>query len=124
MFATGNKSAAFPLQLLEWDVDVLNTVQLSNHTGESFSLVSLPLSGSEVLKISMQDLVRRRRYREASGAAADSSSSVGYGKWGGMRMDAAHLQDVFDAMDSNGLLRQSHLLTGERTYLEHLESNR
>lgn len=29
-----------------------------------------------------------------------------------MRMDAAHLQDVFDAMDANGLLRQSHLLTG------------
>jgi len=64
----GNKSATFPLQLLEWDVDVLNTVQFSNHTG--------------------------------------------YGRWGGMRMDAKHLQEVFDAMDQNGLLRQSHLLTG------------
>lgn len=28
----GNKSAAFPLQLLEFEVDVINTVQLSNHT--------------------------------------------------------------------------------------------
>lgn len=29
----GNKSATFPLQLLGWDVDVLNTVQFSNHLG-------------------------------------------------------------------------------------------
>lgn len=28
----GNKSATFPLQLLEFEVDVLNSVQLSNHT--------------------------------------------------------------------------------------------
>ncbi|KAH3900409.1 putative pyridoxal kinase BUD16 SCDLUD_003388 [Saccharomycodes ludwigii] len=29
----GNKAAAFPLQCLGWDVDCLNTVQFSNHTG-------------------------------------------------------------------------------------------
>ncbi|PLW19922.1 hypothetical protein PCANC_00407 [Puccinia coronata f. sp. avenae] len=29
----GNKSATFPLQLLGWDVDALNTVQFSNHLG-------------------------------------------------------------------------------------------
>ena len=29
-------------------------------------------------------------------------------------MKAAHLDDVFQAMDHNGLLRQSHLLTGAR----------
>lgn len=29
----GNKSAVFPMQLLGFDVDVLNTVQFSNHTG-------------------------------------------------------------------------------------------
>ncbi|CAO1614960.1 unnamed protein product [Parajaminaea phylloscopi] len=29
----GNRSATFPLQLLGWDVDVINTVQFSNHTG-------------------------------------------------------------------------------------------
>lgn len=29
----GNRSATFPLQLLGWDVDVVNTVQFSNHTG-------------------------------------------------------------------------------------------
>ncbi|KAG7792728.1 hypothetical protein KL910_000968 [Ogataea haglerorum] len=29
----GNKAAAFPLQMLGWNVDVLNTVNFSNHTG-------------------------------------------------------------------------------------------
>lgn len=29
----GNKAATFPLQLLGFEVDALNTVQFSNHTG-------------------------------------------------------------------------------------------
>ncbi|KAJ2545140.1 hypothetical protein EV175_005834, partial [Coemansia sp. RSA 1933] len=29
----GNRAATFPLQLLGHEVDVINTVQLSNHTG-------------------------------------------------------------------------------------------
>ncbi len=29
----GNKAATFPLQLLGYDVDAINTVQFSNHTG-------------------------------------------------------------------------------------------
>lgn len=29
----GNKSATFPLQLLGFDIDAINSVQLSNHTG-------------------------------------------------------------------------------------------
>ncbi|KAI5476120.1 pyridoxine kinase [Pseudohyphozyma bogoriensis] len=40
------------------------------------------------------------------------SGFVGYGRWGGSKFDAAHLEDVFSALDANGLLRQSHLLTG------------
>ncbi|BGO93571.1 Putative pyridoxal kinase [Rhodotorula toruloides] len=35
-----------------------------------------------------------------------------YGRWGGSKFDAAHLEDVFSALDANGLLRQSHVLTG------------
>lgn len=65
----GNRSATFPLQLLGWDVDVVNTTQLSNHTG--------------------------------------------YGRWGGMRMDAEHLQSVFEGLEMNGLVRHARLLTGE-----------
>lgn len=29
----GNKATTFPLQMMNWDVDVLNTVNFSNHTG-------------------------------------------------------------------------------------------
>ncbi|KAL1448001.1 hypothetical protein WDU94_003693, partial [Cyamophila willieti] len=29
----GNKSATFPLQVLGFEVDAINTVQFSNHTG-------------------------------------------------------------------------------------------
>lgn len=31
----GNRAATFPLQTLGYDVDVVNTVQFSNHTGKS-----------------------------------------------------------------------------------------
>ncbi|GAA5865232.1 hypothetical protein JCM8547_008324 [Rhodosporidiobolus lusitaniae] len=41
-----------------------------------------------------------------------SNHTVRYGRWGGSKFDAAHLEDVFSALDANGLLRQSHLLTG------------
>lgn len=40
------------------------------------------------------------------------SNHTGYGRWGGSKFDAAHLEDIFSALDANGLLRQSHLLTG------------
>jgi pyridoxine kinase len=34
LLETGNKAAVFPLQLLGFEVDILNTVQFSNHTGK------------------------------------------------------------------------------------------
>ncbi|PWN42510.1 Ribokinase-like protein [Ceraceosorus guamensis] len=64
----GNRSATFPLQLLGWDIDIVNTTQLSNHTG--------------------------------------------YGRWGGMRLDDAHLRNVFAGLEANGLNRWVRLLTG------------
>lgn len=45
----GNKSAVFPLQLLGMDVDVINSVHFSNHTGYAhFSGRHLRLSGDDV----------------------------------------------------------------------------
>ncbi|KAJ4823630.1 hypothetical protein Tsubulata_032165 [Turnera subulata] len=35
----GNKSAVFPLQLLGYDVDPINSVQFSNHTGKLLILL-------------------------------------------------------------------------------------
>lgn len=32
----GNKAAMLPLQLLGYNVDPINTVQLSNHTGQAY----------------------------------------------------------------------------------------
>lgn len=34
-----------------------------------------------------------------------------------MRLDAAHLESVFEGMDKNGLLRYGRMLSGE--YFEH-----
>uniref|UniRef100_A0A672M4R6 pyridoxal kinase n=1 Tax=Sinocyclocheilus grahami TaxID=75366 RepID=A0A672M4R6_SINGR len=36
----GNKSASFPLQVLGFEVDTINSVQFSNHTG-TYILLSL-----------------------------------------------------------------------------------
>lgn len=43
----GNKAATFPLQCLNWDVDVLNSVDFSNHTGYG-SLEGRSLTGNEI----------------------------------------------------------------------------
>ncbi|ETS64759.1 hypothetical protein PaG_00717 [Moesziomyces aphidis] len=40
------------------------------------------------------------------------SNHTGYGRWGGLRFDAQHLQDLFDGLEKNGLLRYSRMLTG------------
>lgn len=40
------------------------------------------------------------------------SNHTGYGRWGGVRFDAEHLQDVFQAIKANGLLRHERMLTG------------
>ncbi|KAK0528645.1 putative pyridoxal kinase [Tilletia horrida] len=64
----GNRAATFPLQVLGWDVDVVNTVHFSNHTG--------------------------------------------YGRWGGLRFDAAHIRDLFSGLKRNGLVRYERMLTG------------
>lgn len=40
----GNKSAVFPLQLLGYDVDPINSVQFSNHTGKMYYIISFQQS--------------------------------------------------------------------------------
>lgn len=64
----GNKAAIFPLQLLGNEVDVVNTVAFSNHTG--------------------------------------------YATVGGSKMGIEHLRSIFDALESNGFVEQTHMLTG------------
>ena len=47
----GNKSATFPLQLLGYEVDVINSVHLSNHTGYSKGFKGQILQGAELLAL-------------------------------------------------------------------------
>lgn len=47
----GNKAAVFPLQLLGFDVDIINSVQFSNHTGYPFGFEGEVLDGSMLEKL-------------------------------------------------------------------------
>eukprot|EP00934_Nitzschia_sp_Nitz4_P007000 Nitzschia sp. Nitz4//scaffold2_size372955//26510//27507//NITZ4_000358-RA/size372955-processed-gene-0.387-mRNA-1//1//CDS//3329546581//6990//frame0 len=47
----GNKSAVFPLQLLGYDVDFVNSVHFSNHTGYENGLKGEVMNGDQLLQI-------------------------------------------------------------------------
>jgi len=47
----GNKAAVFPLQLLGFDVDVINSVHFSNHTGHTKGFRGDVLNGDQLLSI-------------------------------------------------------------------------
>ena len=47
----GNKSAVFPLQLLGFDVDVVNSVHFSNHTGYPQGFEGDVLQGTQLVRI-------------------------------------------------------------------------
>lgn len=47
----GNKAAVFPLQLLGYDVDILNSCMLANHTGYTNGASGLRLSGADLTPI-------------------------------------------------------------------------
>lgn len=40
------------------------------------------------------------------------SNHTGYGRWGGLRFDASHLEELFGGLEKNGLLRYSRMLSG------------
>lgn len=47
----GNRAAVFPLQLLGYDVDVLNSCLLSNHTGYKYGAPGIRLNANQLLEI-------------------------------------------------------------------------
>lgn len=47
----GNKAAVFPLQLLGFDVDVINSVHFSNHTGYSGGVEGDVLNGNQLRQV-------------------------------------------------------------------------
>ncbi|KAG5461302.1 MAG: Ribokinase-like protein, partial [Olpidium bornovanus] len=101
----GNKVAAFPLQLLGYEVDVLNTVQLSNHTGKWRKTRSQ----------------RRKERRKADWQSHDlwdnhpcflTSAAEGDAKFAGQRLSAKDMGDLLAGLKVNGLDAWSHALTG------------
>ncbi|KAL6940018.1 hypothetical protein ACO0QE_003896 [Hanseniaspora vineae] len=56
----GNKAATFPLQCLNWNVDCLNVVQFSNHTGYGF-FVGSTISEQDLTNI-LEQLIKNFRY--------------------------------------------------------------
>ncbi|KAG8940020.1 putative pyridoxal kinase [Tulasnella sp. 408] len=85
----GNRAATFPLQLLGWDVDPVNTVQYSNHAG-----------------------VRIWAFLDPRTCAKLGTFHPGYGRFGGPKTDPAQLRAIFKAMEDNGLMRPTRVLTG------------
>ncbi|OVA14537.1 Pyridoxal phosphate (active vitamin B6) biosynthesis [Macleaya cordata] len=79
----GNKSAVFPLQLLGFDVDPINSVQFSNHTGKL------------LISTSFQDMF-----------------CVGYPTFKGQVLNGQQLWDLIEGLEANDLLYYTHLLTG------------
>jgi len=72
----GNKAAVFPLQLLGFDVDIINSVQYSNHTGYPFGVEGEVLDGRRLL--SLIDGMER------NGLLASSSQGEGGGPSSGI----------------------------------------
>jgi pyridoxal kinase len=79
---SGNRAATFPLQTLGYDVDVVNTVQFSNHTG-GWSVHSY-------------QLITRQ----------------GYGYTNGHKTTPEQLAAIFEGLATNGLITHSRVLTG------------
>lgn len=86
----GNKSASFPLQLLGYDVDAINTVQLSNHTSTVSYLIN------QTTKPLITKLV-----------------TLEYPSFTGHKLSGDQIMDLINGLDANGILSTySHLLVG------------
>ncbi|KAK7856241.1 pyridoxal kinase [Quercus suber] len=83
----GNKSAVFPLQLLGYDVDPINSVQFSNHTGKLLLLLH----------------PNRLTYLK---------NDAGYPSFKGQVLNGQQLWELIEGLEANNLLYYTHLLTG------------
>jgi pyridoxine kinase len=89
------------IQVLGFDVDPINSVQFSNHTGRtSFyvcykykSKVNLPTALNFVINVGVTCL-------------------PGYGVLKGQVLNATDLQELYSGLKDNELLKYSHVLTG------------
>ncbi|KAK7321513.1 hypothetical protein VNO77_32238 [Canavalia gladiata] len=99
----GNKSAVFPLQLLGYDVDPINSVQFSNHTGKLASCFYFFIPKSGPLTKSREILVLY---------IIGFDDYAGYPTLKGQVLRGQQLRDLIEGLEANGLLNYTHLLTG------------
>jgi len=85
----GNKCAAFACQQLGLDIDAINTVQFSNHTG--MKSLSQKYIDSDILLLLV---------------------FVGYPKFAGQVLDVTTLGKIFETLENNALANYTHMLTG------------
>jgi pyridoxine kinase len=71
----GNKAAVFPLQLLGFDVDIINSVQYSNHTGYPCGVEGEVLDGRRLL--SLIDGLERNGLLAASSSEEEDGPRIG-----------------------------------------------
>ena len=71
----GNKAAVFPLQLLGFDVDIINSVQFSNHTGYPFGWEGEVLDGSMLERL--VDGIERNGLLSSCSDDGDGSDGAG-----------------------------------------------
>ena len=69
----GNKSATFPLQLLGYEVDAINSVQFSNHTGYANGI-----RGQRLQDVELWDLVEGLLANDIAGEYREVKLVKGY----------------------------------------------
>ncbi len=106
----GNRCAVFPLQLLGYEVDFINSVQFSNNTG-----AHLAMSDTSHRKLAVMHLAGILWALWVHSPEVDSVLVItlaGYPLWKGSVMDGDQLWEIVEGLKANGLLQYSHLVTG------------
>ncbi|CAN0078359.1 unnamed protein product, partial [Ectocarpus sp. 13 AM-2016] len=92
----GNKCSVFPLQLLGFDVDPVNSVQFSNHTGASLVVTMVVNVGSD----------------HTAGRETLMWSLAAHPWFEGTVLQGEELSRLLQGLESNNLLRgYTHVLT-------------
>ncbi|XP_071393165.1 pyridoxal (pyridoxine, vitamin B6) kinase b isoform X1 [Centroberyx affinis] len=94
----GNKSASFPLQVLGFEVDSINSVQFSNHT----VCVNLQVLYSSILSSPLLSL----------SLSLSLFLSAGYSHWKGQVLTADELHVLYEGIKLNNVHHYDYVLTG------------
>uniref|UniRef100_A0A8B9YBD6 Pyridoxal kinase n=1 Tax=Bos mutus grunniens TaxID=30521 RepID=A0A8B9YBD6_BOSMU len=95
----GNRAATFPLQVLGFEVDAVNSVQFSNHT-------------EAALRRPGPHPMRTWRALQPLRQAHSRSCTCGYSHWKGQVLNSDELQELYDGLKLNSVNQYDYVLTG------------